>query len=207
MQNWQIEYLCYINISAYCVILLFMPAVVAYVTLCLFVRVCSCSKKKMTSDVNIKIASDIGVNLDKKVEGPWPWRARSTSLQWVQRQRPRSDSQGQCPPEAESFLKIGHPKEGKNWWSDCHECHLESFLVWHNTEESFIIGVNVAKIGGSEAWKPWSLKIAGSSSLAASQKSTPMASDIIVAVSGCALILRSKCQRIVSHSYQVQLCV
>ena len=31
---------------------------------------------------------------------------------------------GTKPPEAESFLRIGHPKEGANWWSDCHECHL-----------------------------------------------------------------------------------
>jgi len=25
------------------------------------------------------------------------------------------------PPEAESFLRTGHPKEGANWWSDCHD--------------------------------------------------------------------------------------
>jgi len=55
------------------------------------------------------------------------------------------------PPEAESFLRIGHPKEGAIWWSECHECHLESFLVWYTTEDSFIIGVDVAKSGGSEA--------------------------------------------------------
>jgi len=42
----------------------------------------------------------------------------------------------------------GHSKEGANWWSDCHECHLESFLVWYTTEDSFIIGVDVAKSGG-----------------------------------------------------------
>ena len=59
-------------------------------------------------------------------------------------------SGGEAPPEAESFLRIGHPKEGANWWFDCHECHLESFLVWYTTEDSFIIGVDVAKSGGSE---------------------------------------------------------
>ena len=60
---------------------------------------------------------------------------------------------GQKPPEAESFLSIGHPKEGANWWSDCHECHLESFLVWYTTENIFIIGVDMAKSGGG-AQKP-----------------------------------------------------
>ena len=44
--------------------------------------------------------------------------------------QPLVRGQGAKPPEAESFLGIGHPKEGANWWSDCHECHLESFLVW-----------------------------------------------------------------------------
>jgi len=29
----------------------------------------------------------------------------------------------------------------QNWWSDSQECHLESFLVWYTTEDSFIIGV------------------------------------------------------------------
>jgi len=29
----------------------------------------------------------------------------------------------------------------QNWWSDCHECHLESFLVLYTTEDSFIIGI------------------------------------------------------------------
>jgi len=35
----------------------------------------------------------------------------------VQGQSPWSGSQGQSPPplEAESFLSIGHPKEGANW--------------------------------------------------------------------------------------------
>jgi len=32
-----------------------------------------------------------------------------------------------------------------NWWSDCHKCHLESFLVWYTTEDSFIIGVACGK--------------------------------------------------------------
>jgi len=26
----------------------------------------------------------------------------------------------------------------RKWWSDCHECHLESFLVLYTTEDSFI---------------------------------------------------------------------
>jgi len=50
----------------------------------------------------------------------------------------------------------------RNWWSDCHECHLESFLVWYTTEDSFIISVACGK--------KW-----GGSSLAALQKFTPMA--------------------------------
>jgi len=70
-----------------------------------------------------------------------------------QRGRPGAESLvrrlgGKRTPEAERFLRIGHPKEGANWWSDCHECHLESFLVWYTTEDSFVIGVDVAKVGG-----------------------------------------------------------
>ena len=29
----------------------------------------------------------------------------------------------------------------RNWWSDCHECHLETFIDWYTTEDSFIIGI------------------------------------------------------------------
>jgi len=57
---------------------------------------------------------------------------------------------GTKPPEAESFLRIGHPKEGADWWSDCYECDLESFLVWYTTEDSFIIGADVAKSWGAQ---------------------------------------------------------
>jgi len=35
-------------------------------------------------------------------------------------------------------------------WSDCHECHLESFLVWYTTEDSFIIGVACGKKWGAQ---------------------------------------------------------
>jgi len=37
----------------------------------------------------------------------------------------------------------GAPEAGfeRNWWSDCRECHFESFIVWCTTEDSFIIGV------------------------------------------------------------------
>jgi len=38
-------------------------------------------------------------------------------------------------PEAESFLRLGHPKEGANWWSDCHECHLESSCLVHHRRQ------------------------------------------------------------------------
>jgi len=50
-----------------------------------------------------------------------------------------------------------------NWWSVCHACHLESFLVWYTTEDSFIICNACGKKwgGGSEAWKSWSLKSGG----------------------------------------------
>jgi len=51
---------------------------------------------------------------------------------WVEPQRARGEEplvrgSGAKPPpsEAENFLRIRHPKEGANWWSDCHECHLE----------------------------------------------------------------------------------
>jgi len=36
----------------------------------------------------------------------------------------------------------------RNWWSDCHECPVESFLVWYTTEDSFIIGVAYGKKWG-----------------------------------------------------------
>jgi len=41
----------------------------------------------------------------------------------------------------------GVPEAGfkRNWWSDCHECYLESFLVWYTTEDSFIIGFECGK--------------------------------------------------------------
>jgi len=79
-------------------------------------------------------------------------------------------------PEAESFLRIGHPKEGANWWSDCHECHLESFLVWYTIEDS-IIGVDVAKSGELRSLKALEFEKwgeGGRSSLAAVQKFTPV---------------------------------
>ena len=41
----------------------------------------------------------------------------------------------------------------RDWWSDCHECHLESFLVWYTTEDSFITGVACGKKWGG-AQKP-----------------------------------------------------
>jgi len=42
-------------------------------------------------------------------------------------------------------LQLLHSKFERNWWFDCHECHLESFVVWYNTEDSFIIGVAYGK--------------------------------------------------------------
>jgi len=33
----------------------------------------------------------------------------------------------------------------RSWWADCDECHLESFLVWYTTENSFIIAVACGK--------------------------------------------------------------
>jgi len=67
---------------------------------------------------------------------------------------PGQGGQGAKPsPEAESFLGIGHPKEGANWWFDRHECHLESFLAWYTTEDRFVIGVDVAKSGGRRSLK------------------------------------------------------
>jgi len=36
----------------------------------------------------------------------------------------------------------------QNWWSDCHEYHLESFLVWYTTEDSFITGIACGKKWG-----------------------------------------------------------
>ena len=88
--------------------------------------------------------------------------------------------QGAKPPEAESFLKIGHPNEGANWWSDCHECHLESFLVWYTIEDSFITGVDVAKSGGLRSLKALEFEMWVGSSLAALQKSTPMPRKYII---------------------------
>ena len=81
----------------------------------------------------------------------------------------------QSPPEAESFLRIRHPKEGANRWFDCHECHLESFLVWNTTEDSFIIGSACGKSGGGlRSLKALEFENWGDSSLAALEKFTPM---------------------------------
>jgi len=66
-------------------------------------------------------------------------------------------SGGEPSPETESFLRIGHPKEGANWWSNCHECHLESFLVRYTTEDSFIVGSACGKKWGTQ--KPESLGV------------------------------------------------
>jgi len=46
----------------------------------------------------------------------------------------------------------------RNWWSDCDECHLESFLVWYTTEDSFIIGLACGK-KWEGAQKPESLGV------------------------------------------------
>ena len=63
----------------------------------------------------------------------------------------------------------GVPEAGfeRNWCSDCHECHLESFLVWCTTEDSFIIGADVAKSGGPRSLKALEFEKWGDSSLAA----------------------------------------
>jgi len=83
----------------------------------------------------------IGVNLDKKWRGP------------DHAEPPAVRESGGKAPKAESFLRIRHPKEGANWWSECHECHLESLFVWYATEDSFIIGVDVAKSEGLRSLK------------------------------------------------------
>ena len=36
----------------------------------------------------------------------------------------------------------------RNWWSDCDECHLDSFLVSYTREDSFIIGAACGKKWG-----------------------------------------------------------
>jgi len=85
----------------------------------------------------------IGVNLDKKSGGALTMaRAECKPITgvWAEppagtRAEPWSEGQGAKPPEAESFLRIGHPKEGANWWSDCHESHLViSCLVHHRRQ-------------------------------------------------------------------------
>jgi len=115
------------------------------------------------------VVGRIGVNLDTKVKGPALNMAsaeheRITGLGAEPPAGHRSRAPGQGvrgqslpPPEAESFLKIGHPKEGANWWSNCHECHLESFLVWYTTEDSFIGSACGKKWGGAQ--KPESLGV------------------------------------------------
>jgi len=41
--------------------------------------------------------------------------SRSRAPSGVQGHSPLSEGEGAKPPEAESFLRIGHPKEGANW--------------------------------------------------------------------------------------------
>jgi len=83
--------------------------------------------------VAIDAVVSIGVNLDKKSGGALSMASaerKPITGVWggapsrIQGQSPWSGNQMAKPPEAESFLRIGHPKEGANWWSDCHECHF-----------------------------------------------------------------------------------
>jgi len=65
----------------------------------------------------------IGINFDKKGRGPDHGergaRAYNRGVGWSPQRGPRAEplvrGSGAKPPEAESFLRIGHPKEGANW--------------------------------------------------------------------------------------------
>jgi len=59
----------------------------------------------------------IGVNLDLKVGDPDHGEHRARAYNEGMGAEPPAGSRGRAP-EAESFLRIGHPKEGANWLHD-----------------------------------------------------------------------------------------
>ena len=85
----------------------------------------------------------------------------------VQGSSPWTGGQGAKPPEAESFLRIGHPNEGTNWPHirvlNDRNCNFWEMglmgerkgiiwgapeAVWHTTEDRFIIGAARGKKWG-----------------------------------------------------------
>jgi len=73
---------------------------------------------------------------------------------------PPAGSRGRAPGQGSGSkaplkLKLKASIAGfeRNWWSDFHECHLESFLVRYTTEYSFIMGVACGKKWGLRSLK------------------------------------------------------
>jgi len=94
-------------------------------------RPCSAAMSYITTDHRRKLGF-------KKWRGPdnGERRARAYNRVW---------GEDPADPGAEPLVRDQGAGFERNWWSDCQECHLESFLVRYTTEDSFIIGVACGK--------------------------------------------------------------
>jgi len=89
----------------------------------------------------------IGVKLDKKWTGPDHGEHGVCAYNGSLGQSPQRDPGAEplVRGSAENFLRIRHPRKGQTGGL------IVMNVIWYTTEDSFIIGVDVAKSGGSEA--------------------------------------------------------